>query len=96
MKKRALTTAGLAGACVACCALPLALPLVAGVSVTAGATAVWDCLGEFAGVAVGSVAIALAGAGTWWYLRSRTPSRCAIQEGPSRCNCASSPDKALQ
>ena len=88
MKKPVLATLGVVGACAACCAIPLALPLLSGLSVAGLASIDWDWLnigGEVAAVGAGLAAAALVGGGLWWH-RKRRATRCA-----SACSCGSRP-----
>lgn len=92
MKKPLLATLGVAGACAACCAIPLALPIFAGLS-AAGLTSFGLGFADLSiGVVVGTAVLAMAfvaGIGLW--LRSRQqPKSCAV--GPdlkASCGCAS-------
>jgi hypothetical protein len=84
MKKPALAALGVAGACAACCAIPLALPLVGGLSVV-GLTGLgtslfftdYGLMAAMAGLAVAGVAGAL----VWRRLR-RKPAACAAAPLP--------------
>ena len=94
MKKPILAAVGLAGACVACCSIPIALTLVSGLS--AAGLAGWvvgDLTGQIAAAGLGVVVIG----GMWAWLR-RAKAGCATQDGQAcstgaagSCGCA---DKA--
>ena len=96
MKKPALATLGVVGACAACCAIPLAIPFMSGLSVAGLASIDLECLtigGEFAAIAAGLAAAGLVGAGMWWYRRRQAAARCAppalaAPAGPG-CGCSS-------
>lgn len=86
MKKTALAALGVAGACAACCAIPIALPLVGGLSVV-GLTGLGTSLfladhGWL--LAAGVLGLAgVVGVLVWRRLRPK-PSACAR----SACGCA--------
>jgi hypothetical protein len=84
MKKTFLAALGLAGACAACCSIPIALTLFGGLS-AAGATA-WFLGSPMAQLAVMGVAAALllAAAGAWRARRAR--ARCLT----GTCECKAS------
>ena len=103
MNKPALATLGVIGACAACCTIPLALPLLSGLSVAGLASIDWNCLGvgsEVAAVGIGLVAAILAGAGIWWHRKRKAASACAAPSATaaaspasagSGCGCSSTP-----
>lgn len=102
MKKPALATLGVVGACAACCAIPLAIPLMSGLSVAGLASIDWDCLtvgGEVAAVGAGLAATALVGGGTWWHRRRKAAKKCAAPEpdAPTAagCGCNSNTSKEV-
>jgi hypothetical protein len=80
MKNPLLTTLGLAGACAACCAVPLLVPLVSGLSVAGLVGLDWERLAmsrEYMAIVVG-IAVAFAVAlGIWLVRRQRASSACA-------------------
>lgn len=106
MKKPLLGTIGVVGACAACCAIPLAVPLLGGASLaTAFAAVEWNLwrLGT-------ELAIVLLVVGTGllaWTWRRRAAARragacpgpqaadgpaCSVEAGSGACGCASSGD----
>lgn len=98
MKKPLLTTLGLAGACAACCAIPLAVPLLSG----GAALGLASWLGDNSGVGrelamlLGLAALAALALGAWAWMRQRAAKRCAppATEGPAcavdkTCTCGS-------
>ena len=83
MMKPLLALLGVGAACAACCAIPLALPLIGGLAVSGalGAIAGWQ-------LALGAGVLA-AIAGAAWRLRRR-PRACALKPGPENttaCGC---------
>lgn len=102
MKKPVLATLGVAGACAACCAIPLAIPLMSGLSIAGLASVDWDWLTLSGGVAVvgaGLAAAALVGGGMWWHRRRMAAKKCAAPElgAPTAagCGCHSKTSKEL-
>ncbi|MES2936870.1 MAG: hypothetical protein V4864_04255 [Pseudomonadota bacterium] len=96
MKKPALAAMGLIGTCAACCTIPLALPLLGGLSAAGLASIDWSCLtvgGELAAAMAGVSAAGLVIAGVWWFRRRKAAAaRCATpapQANGSGCGCAS-------
>lgn len=93
MKKPVLAVLGVAGACAACCAIPLAIPLWAGLSAAGMGWLGWE------GLASGS-ALLLAGAGmiaatliaAGLMARRSRKTTCAVQ-APDKA-CSVNPDKA--
>ncbi len=87
MKKVGLTALGVAGACAACCAIPLAIPIIGALSVSGLSILAIDqfLLGP-AGIAIAaatSVAVAV-----WmgaWYLGQRR-KRAAMAESGAACS----------
>lgn len=98
MKKPLLATLGLAGACAACCAVPLLVPILSGLSVAGLVGLDWDRIAasrEYMAVVIGA-AVALAVAlGLWLARRRRATSVCATAATPdqgqslpaSSCGC---------
>lgn len=99
MKRPALATLGVVGACAACCAIPLAIPLMSGLSVAGLASIDWDCLsvgGEVAAAGAGLAAATLVGAGMWWHRRQTAANKCAAPEpaaATAGCGCGSTTSK---
>ncbi|MDP2817683.1 MAG: hypothetical protein Q8O29_05285 [Polaromonas sp.] len=103
MKKPALATLGVVGACAACCTIPLAIPLLSGLSVAGLVSIDWDGLNlgsEVATAAMGLVAAVLVGGGIWWQRKRKATTACAAPSGTaaaspapagSGCGCSSSP-----
>lgn len=84
MKKPLMATLGLAGACVACCTLPLALPLLGGTFV-GGLAGLYGWSGGavptlLAAALVGTAAVGLA---LWRRQRSRRAACPATPAGPA-------------
>ncbi len=104
MKKPALATLGVVGACAACCTIPLAIPLLSGLSVAGIISVDWNSLkltSEMAAVATGLVAAAVVGGGIWWHRKRNAATACAAPVGTSAvlpapagsgCGCSSSPN----
>lgn len=94
MKKTLLAGVGVVGACAACCAIPLALPILSGLSAAGFAGALgWDQLSGAAaiGLAVGAAAAA-GGLALWLAKRAKPePPSCAIglpgQKSGGGCGC---------
>jgi high-affinity Fe2+/Pb2+ permease len=99
MKKPARAAMGVIGACAACCAIPLAIPLISGLSVAGLASIDWDCLsigGEVAAVGAGLAAAGLVGGGIWWHRRRKAAAQCAVPalaSAGSNCGCSSNISK---
>ncbi|MCY1169444.1 hypothetical protein D9M73_94730 [compost metagenome] len=103
MKKPALATLGVVGACAACCTIPLGIPLLSGLSVAGLASIDWDCLNvgsEAAAIGLGLTAAALVGGGLWWHRKRQAATACAAPSGTaaalpvpagSGCGCSSAP-----
>lgn len=101
MKKPALATLGVVGACAACCAIPLAIPLLSGLSVAGLVSIDWDGLNlgsEVATAATGLAAAVLVGGGIWWHRKRNAATACAAPSGTaaalpapagSGCGCSS-------
>lgn len=92
MKKPLLASIGVIGACAACCAIPIALPVLSGLSAAGFAGALgWPQLsgGALAGLTLG--AAAAAGAGAVWFTRRAKPQApsCALPDanGSGGCRC---------
>lgn len=86
MKKPLLTTIGIAGACAACCAVPLLVPIISGLSVAGLFGLDWDLLttnraylAAVAGIAAG-LAVAL---GLWLAKRRRAAQACGTSPVPT-------------
>lgn len=81
MKKHPLlATLGVAGACAACCAIPLAMPLLAGLSVAGVAAFDWQgWIGSNGWALPASVGVgtALLVGVALWFARKRRASACA-------------------
>ena len=95
MKKPLLASLGLIGACAACCAIPLAIPLASGLSVAGLASIDWNTLaigGDVAAVASGLATAGLVGGAIWWHRRRNAAARCApiapTEEAAPRCATA--------
>lgn len=95
MKKPVLATLGVAGACAACCAIPLAIPLMSGLSVAGLASIDWNWVqvrGEVAAVGAGLAASLLVGAGLWWHRGRKVAAHCAGPALPAAagggCGCS--------
>jgi len=80
MKRPLLATLGIAGACAACCAIPLALPLLAGFS-AAGLTALdWRSLSGWALPLIAGIGtMLLVGVVLWAVRRRRATSGCSCR-----------------
>lgn len=83
MKKAGLTALGIAGACAACCAIPLAIPIIGTLSISGLSLLAIDqfLLGP-AGVAI--AAAASLGAATWagaWYVGQRRKRAAMADHG---------------
>jgi hypothetical protein len=95
MKKPLLAGIGVVGACAACCAVPLALPLLSGLSAAGLAGVIgwdWFSAGAAVGAAIAAAGVA-AGLGVWMIRRRRpagpscaVPLDAAAQSGG--CGCA--------
>lgn len=87
MKKTLLGLAGVGAACAACCAIPLALPLLAGLGL-AGFSLAGLAVPDF-GWAAGLVAafVLLAGSIYLWRKRQAAPA-CSV-DASAGCGCAS-------
>lgn len=100
MKKAGLTALGIAGACAACCAIPLAIPIIATLSVSGLSLLAVDqfFLGPAEiGIAVAASLGAAALAGVWYMgqIRKRAAmapkgATCSIADnkGDGGCSCA--------
>jgi Na+-driven multidrug efflux pump len=100
MKKVGLATLGVAGACAACCAIPLAIPIIGALSVSGlSMLAVDQLLQGPTGIAV-AMAISLAaavGVGVWYVAQRRkqagtaqSRAACSIPDsnGDGGCGCS--------
>ncbi len=92
MKKPVLAAVGVAGACAACCAIPLLVPLVGGVSVgslIAMASGDWWGLSSKAPVIASVIAVAvLVGVATWLARRRRSSAFCTVAPTVVSRGCA--------
>jgi len=91
MKKPALAAMGLIGACAACCAIPLAIPLISGLSVAGLASIDWGGLtmGSELAIVAGLAAAGLVTSGLWWHRRRTAAAQCALPTpAASGCGCA--------
>ena len=104
MKNPALATMGVIGACAACCTIPLALPLLSGLSVAGLVSIDWkyfNVVSEVAAAGAGLAAAALVGGVILWHRKRKAAAACAA---PSRgagalsaprgsgCGCSSTKD----
>lgn len=80
MKKPILAALGLAGACVACCSVPIAVTLLSGLP--AAGLAGW-LLGEWTGPLIAAVLAALIVGGAWAWKVRRTNAVCATNSAPA-------------
>lgn len=102
MKKPLLGTIGVVGACAACCAVPLAIPLLGGASLATAFAAVQWNLWRL-GAELGAVMLAVgSGLLAWTWMRRRTARRagacapteaaagsaCSVGSAGSECGCA--------
>ena len=83
MKKLLITGLGVAGACAACCAMPLVVPIISGLSVAALAVPGGLVFAtEFSGLAtLLGIAAGVAACGALWWARHRRTAR-ACASGP--------------
>lgn len=96
MKKPALAALGVVGACAACCAIPVALPLISGLSALGIVGLGADALGAQREVLIGAAALSfagVAGAVVWWKRRN-SAAACAAPAATSGaqasgCGCSS-------
>ena len=74
MKKSLLATAGVVGACAACCAIPVAIPLLGGLSVAGltGMATSHAVTAATAGLAIAGVV----GGSIWWRRRRQVAAAC--------------------
>lgn len=79
MKKPLLTTLGLAGACAACCAIPLAVPLLSGGAALGLASWLGDSfgMGRELAMLLGLAALVALALGARAWMRQRAATRCA-------------------
>ncbi len=92
MKKPVLTVFGVAGACAACCAIPLLVPLVGGASVAgliAMASGDWLGLSSNAAVIASAIVVAaLVGFAIWLVRRRRSNAFCQVEPAVVSAGCA--------
>lgn len=100
MKKPVLAVLGLAGACAACCSIPIALTLVSGLS--AAGIASWVLGNQTAQIAVAGLA-ALVVVGIWVWRSRRADAGCEVAPAkacaPSSsagCGCLTTSSKAAE
>lgn len=102
MKKPLLATIGLAGACAACCAVPVLVPVISGLSVAGLAGLDWERLlasREYLASALGVAAALAVALGIWLARRRRVGASCSLSglaadnaPGASRgCGCGGKP-----
>ena len=95
MKKPILATVGIAGACAACCAIPIVVPLLSGLSVAGMLGIGWGHLPpgwELMAVGAGAVVALVVGLSIWTTRRRRLAAGCASSTGKrdspaSACGC---------
>lgn len=96
MKKPMLATAGVAGACAVCCAIPIFIPLASGLSVAGLLAYDWEqlwCSQEFIAAATGTIVAISVAFMLWRARRDRTSGPCAVPQNPndatpkSSCGC---------
>jgi hypothetical protein len=88
MKKPLLATLGVAGACAACCAIPLAVPMLSGLT-TVGLTAFnWDFIPDGARWMAGASVVAAAAwaVAAWWNAR-KPVTACGVGADAGSCEC---------
>ena len=102
MNKPLLTTIGLAGACAACCAVPLLVPIISGLSVAGVIGLDWERLAssqEYMAAVLGVASAFVAAIGLWLFRRLRAGKACtpvaastsnAVQ-APGACGCSGTP-----
>lgn len=94
MNKPAMATLGLIGACAACCTIPIAVPLMSGMLITALA---WLTSHEITVVIAGLVLAAFVAAALRRRSRLQRKSVCAAEPSgtatTSRCGCSEAPRK---
>lgn len=104
MKKPVLAVLGVAGACAACCAIPLAIPLLGGLSLAGAGFMSWDTLSTgpvWLPWGVGALATAALVMAAWFMLRRKnacpaTPAAPACSVGgdsPEAGSCGCAPSK---
>ena len=105
MKKPLLTTIGLAGACAACCAVPLLVPILSGLSVAGLIGLDWRQMTsnpQYMAVVIGTTVALAVALGLWLVRRRRATRACAPATAPgngdtptaSSCGCGG-PAKSL-
>ena len=88
MKKPLLGLLGIGAACAACCAIPLALPLLAGFGL-AGFSLAGLAAPAFGWIAGLAAATALLASGIYlWRKRQAAPASCSV-DASAGCGCAS-------
>lgn len=105
MKKPLLTTIGLAGACAACCTVPLLVPILSGLSVAGLVGLDWNRMAtntQYLAVVIGVAGALAVALGLWLVRRRRGTRACASAAAPgsgesasaSSCGCGG-PAKSL-
>ncbi|MCA0212707.1 MAG: hypothetical protein Q8K31_04140 [Burkholderiaceae bacterium] len=94
MKKPILATFGVAGACAACCAIPIAIPLLSGLSVASLLSFEWAQTTLTSGtlaVAAGIATAIAAGVGLWVARRRQPALACSVPVDvkATSCGCTS-------
>jgi hypothetical protein len=92
MKRTVLATLGVVGACAACCAIPLAIPLMAGLSVTG--LAVLEAAYFNTGIGLVVAVAVVAGIGAWLVRRRKRAcladaegAACRTEGAAKGCGC---------
>lgn len=91
MKKPFLAVFGVAGACAACCAIPLAIPLLGGLSLAGAGFMSWETLAAGPAIlplGVGALAAAVL-IGIWFMQRRK--SACLVKPEAQAGSCAAKP-----
>jgi len=100
MKKPLFAALGVAGACAACCSIPLQLPLLGGTALAA-LLAGWGLeLGAALNVLIAAALVAVVGAALWMKRRSKAdcqnsgsspPAACTLPPGGCGCGPRAAP-----
>lgn len=94
MKTPVLTVLGVAGACAACCAIPVAIPVLSGASLAGVVTLVdWKFMNvDREALAVGaSIGAALLVGAVMWLVRGRGGKSCAARPAVQANSCTTDP-----
>ncbi len=100
MKKTLLAALGLAGACVACCSIPIALTLVSGLSAAGLVAWLADSLTAQTALAIATALLAAGLGFGMWRAKGKTacvdtPAGASCSTGgPAGCTCAPGAGKA--